>query len=98
MIFKFVSKAAFDVLALELESERIHSKSEKMHYKRVLGGITERLEEARTENTCLKVANAELVKKLSAREQELKEAYGRITGLQLKVSSLESRWGKEATI
>ena len=97
-MFKFVSKAAFDVLALELESERIHSKSEKMHYKRVLGGITERLEEARTENTCLRVANAELIKKLDAKEQMLKEATDRLFDLQLKVSSLESRWGKEATI
>ena len=97
-MFKFVSKAAFDVLALELESERIHSKSEKMHYKRVLGGITERLEEARTENTCLRVANAELIKKLDARDKMLEEATDRIFDLQLKVSSLESRWGKEATI
>ena len=97
-MFKFVSKAAFDTLALELESERIHSKSEKMHYKRVLGGITERLEEARTENTCLKVANVELLKKLDAKEQMLKETTDRLFDLQLKVSSLESRWGKEATI
>lgn len=97
-MFKFVSKAAFDALALELESERVHSKSEKMHYKRVLGGITERLEEARTENTCLKVANAELIKKLDAKEQMLKETTDRLFDLQLKVSSLESRWGKEATI
>lgn len=97
-MFKLVSKAAFDVLALELESERIHSKSEKMHYKRVLGGITERLEEARTENTCLRVANAELIKKLDAKEQMLKETTDRLFDLQLKVSSLESRWGKEATI
>jgi hypothetical protein len=97
-MFKFVSKAAFDTLALELESERIHSKSEKMHYKRVIGGLNERLEEALTKIACLKIANAELVEKLDAKEQMLKETTDRLFDLQLKVSSLESRWGKEATI
>ena len=97
-MFGFVSQATFDMLALDLESERIHSKSEKMHYKRVIGGMTERLEEISSENACLKIANAELIKKLDAKEQMLKEATGRLFDLQLKVSSLESRWGKEPSI
>lgn len=97
-MFGFVSQATFDMLALDLESERVHSKSEKMRYKRIIGGMTERLEEANTENACLKIANAELIKKLDAKEQMLKEATDRLMDLQLKMSSLESRWGKEASI
>ena len=97
-MFGYVPQAVYDTLAFELESERVHSKSEKMHYRRMIGGYQERLEEANSEITCLKVANAELVKKLDAKEQLLKEATDKLTDLQLMASSLEARWGKEATI
>ena len=86
-----VSKKAYDSLALDLECERVH-------FKKEIASAHERVETTRTENTCLKIANRELIKKLDQCKAMLDSVTNENVDLKLHIRSLEARWGQEAHI
>ncbi len=90
-MFGLVSNRAYDEVALDLECERIH-------FRKEIEYAHEAVETARMENTCLKVANRELVKKLDNCLDNLKSAEERLKDVNLKLQSLEARWGNGACI
>lgn len=97
-MFGLVTKKAYTDLALDLDCERVHFKKEIEHahelnesYKRVLKLVRE-------ENTSLKEANRKLLYEKDRMFLDLLEAQRECQELKTKISSLEARWGKEATI
>ena len=90
-MFGLVSKKAYDAVALDLECERIH-------FRKEIEFAHDAIETVKVENTCLKVANRELVKKLDSSIESLKHAEKLLKDLNLKLQSMEARWGQEANI
>ena len=94
----FVSKKKYDSLKLDLECERVHAKKEAESSAALCQLLREQCEQKDTENTCLKIANRELVKKLDNCKAMMDSTVNECVDLKLMVKSLEARWGKEATI
>ena len=97
-MFGFVTKKAFDALALDLECERVHSKKQAEDAKASIEALRQINKLIRFENKSLQTANRELIQEADRLKLDLIKAEQELKGMRLKLQSIEARWGQEAGI